>query len=265
MSAFNVLIKKNVLSVAVVFCAVSILCAPASAQYLRDFSKDKKPEQAAPVPERTAPIYTPYTGQQQQAQPEQQYDDNAPIYEQMNISNAIMRSFAQDAVRSGTDRNALDPSAPALRDLPSIQAIPDDPTQYCNEYDEKNPSTFFSKTASESFLSERIKPVGQMNVNLTKSCLNKVKEIAEQMLVDYAAYKRNDLLLRAQKNPEKADMMSRKANELSKANLYYTNSTRSECSLARRDNAENAFELNDMVEACMIQMLKKRIQYIASM
>jgi hypothetical protein len=261
MSAVNLLMNKYMLRAALVFSAFFVLSAPASAQYLRDFSADEPADSAAP----SAPVYSPYMGGQQQVAPAQQNDDNDAIYEQLNIGNTLMKSFAEDAARGGTDRNALDPAAPSLRELSSIQAIPDDPVQYCGEYDKNNPSTFFSKTASENFISERIKPVGQMNFNLTKSCLNKVKEIAEQMLVDYSAYKRNDLLLRAQQNPEKADMMSRKANELSKANLYYSNSTRAECALARRDNAANAFELNDMVEACMIQMLKKRIKYIASM
>ena len=114
-------------------------------------------------------------------------------------------------------------------------------------------------------MSERIKPVEQMNFNLTKSCLNKVKEIGEQMLVDYASFKRNDLLLRAQKDPENMGMLSTKANELAQANLNYVTYARSECALSRNDGRGNAFELNDMVEACVIQMLKKRIQNIASM
>jgi hypothetical protein len=266
MNVFNLSMKKYSLSALGFICVLSIISMPASAQYLRNFKKDTPQENAEPAAEQSAPTYSPYVRNQQQQQAAQpQPTENPSVYEQMNIGNALMKSFAENAMRQGQDRDALNADAPQLNQLPALQTLPDDPTKYCADYDEKNPTSFFSKTASENLLSERIKPVEQMNFNVTKSCLNKVKEIAEQMLVDYSEYKRNDLLFRARKNPETMDMISRKANDLARANVNFVTSARSECALSRNDGSGNAFELNDMVDSCVIQMLKKRIQLIASM
>ncbi|MAH05422.1 MAG: hypothetical protein CL561_07675 [Alphaproteobacteria bacterium] len=245
---------------------ISFQAQHANAQYLWNFNKkdDAKKEQQA---EPRAPIYNPqiqkqYNTNQQRSVPQASAPSDA--IKNYDIGSALMNDFIKKSSQ-GAAPDGMDPNAPRLQDLPSIAAIPDNPDQYCADYEKNNPEKQDSQTQMEQLLRERIKPVNEIRPFIIKPCLGKVRDVAEKMLVDYTSYKRNELIMRAQQGQGNAMSTMRKVRELPMANLNYTSYANSECMLSRQDAASNPHELNDMVQSCVIKMLKKRIQQIASM
>tara|TARA_R110002124_G_scaffold287216_2_gene471651 strand:+ start:71672 stop:72556 length:885 start_codon:yes stop_codon:yes gene_type:complete len=265
-----------------------VLSAPAHAQYMRELNKDKNtpelpsgqynPEQgqgqnANAEGQSRALTYNPYIPKSVQSVPQEQATKNANNStsasssepSQFDLGSALLEDFARKSVSNGLSSTELDRSAPRREDLVSLSALPNDAITYCEEYEANNPATKDLQAYMETFLHERIKPISQMNIITPKSCLRKVNEIAETMLVDYTDFKRNELILRAGQDPAAIADAARKANRLPEANTTYLVYARSECTLSRQSAAKSPLELNNLVEACVLQMLKRRIQQIADM
>jgi hypothetical protein len=282
------MIKKSYWKLPVLSLVLSLtltaFAQPANAQYMRELKKD---DSASTVPsgqynpeqsenqsgQSPALTYNPYIppsvqrSQQeraaQQQQSSQQTRSSAPT--QFDLGSALLEDFTRKSMSNTLNSTELDANAPRRENLVSLSALPDDPISYCEDYESQNPQTKDLQAYMETFLHERIKPVSQMNIITPKSCLRKVSEIAEKMLVDYTDYKRNELILRAGNDKAAADDAARKANRLPQANSTYLIYARSECTLSRQATAKTAIELNGLVEACVLQMMKRRIKQISDM
>lgn len=253
------------------FSLLMISASTASAQYIRELNKDGEGSSAQDsviynpyIPQSTQEeIYRRVQPQQQQEQQQQGLGYSTP--EQQEFGDAIYREFTQSFQTYRQNSHKVDPSAPQMSQLTPISTIPDDPMAYCKQYESKNPQQEDVQSYLENFMHERIKPVSQMRLTVPKSCLSKVKEIAQTMLVDYSKYKRNDLILRAGNNKSQIVKAAQTGNSLAKANMNYAQYAASECGLSRQQAAENVIEGLKLTEACEIQMLKKRIQQVAAM
>lgn len=242
------------------------LSAHAQVQYVPSIKSEKTAEDKA---QSSAPVYSPYVQQQMQggggAAPAQTAPaQNNALIENYDIGGALMNDYIRKSSQNPT-ANQLDADAPKLNELPPIATIPDDPDRYCMEYEKNNPQKADDHTQLEQLLNERIKPVKQINPLIAKTCIVKMREIAEQMLVDYSSYKRNELIMRAQQGKGDQAALTRIARELPTANMNYSNYASSECSLSRQGKAADHMELHKMVQSCIVQMLKKRVQQVAAM
>jgi hypothetical protein len=275
--------KLPVLSL-VLSLALTAFAQPANAQYMRELNKGEdssnvpsgqynpgqNESQSEQSPALTYNPYIPKSVQRSQgerdAQQQERSQSRTPLgSNQFDLGSALLEDFAKKSQLRGQDLTAWDPNAPRRENLVDLSALPNDPTGYCEDYESNNPQTQDLQAYMETFIHERIKPISQMNIMTPKSCLRKVNEIAEKMLVDYTDFKRNDLILRAGKNKGQAAAAARKANRLPKANATYLMYARSECTLSRQVAAKTALELSNLVEACVIQMMKRRIQQISDM
>ena len=163
------------------FFAVSALCfagaLPASAQYMRDITKNKTSNENA-ADAGNGVIYNPYVGQS--AQREIYESQTAPQVEdipvpQMELGNALMRDFLEKSRNRQINPTQLDANAPSRNELPPVTSLPDDPIKYCEKYEQDNPQQEDVQAYMESFLHERIKPISQMRIIVPRTCLNKVR------------------------------------------------------------------------------------------
>lgn len=227
------------------------------AQYLPHLNNNQNQQQSNP--------YLPHLNQQG-SQPQQQQQQKAPApltaYDQ---SGALTKEFIEKMVKGTYNSTKYDPDAPKKHELLPISTIPDNPQAYCKTYERNNPTKINPRQEMGDYLARRILPDGQDVRIINKSCMQKVRDVAEQILVDYTSFKKNEMILKFEKNKDKAPLDRMKIAELSRANKNYLRYSRSECSMLYSNKEHTLDGHQDFVESCVIQMLKKRVVQVSNM